>query len=86
MLRRASWVSPVGMIRYADVDMSGLDVYFAADRFEGVPQPVAECDAVDWFGRDALPDTVVPWLPDALRRLLDDRAWFTDLVGVALPD
>jgi 8-oxo-dGTP diphosphatase len=74
-------LDPIGVIRYADDDMAGLDVYFAASRFTGEPQPRSECDAVGWFARDALPDHVLPWLPGALARLLDEEAWFTDLVG-----
>ena len=79
-------LTPVGMIRYADPDMVGLDVYFTATRFSGEPLPVSECDAVGWYHRTELPEGSLPWLPEALRRLLDDRAWFTDLVGTAPPD
>jgi 8-oxo-dGTP diphosphatase len=79
-------LAPIGVIRYADEDMSGLDVYFMATRFAGDPQPLSECDAVGWFDRDALPDDVLPWLPDALARLLDEGAWFTDLVGATSAD
>jgi 8-oxo-dGTP diphosphatase len=74
-------LAPIGVIRYADEDMTGLDVYFTATRFSGNPQPLSECDEVGWFDRDALPDDVLPWLPGALARLLDEEAWFTDLVG-----
>jgi ADP-ribose pyrophosphatase YjhB (NUDIX family) len=73
-------LAPIGMIRYADEEMAGLDVYFTVSRIDGEPQPVSECDAVDWFDRESLPVDVVPWLPGALTRLLDEGAWFTDLV------
>lgn len=79
-------LSPIGMIRYADDDMTGLDVYFTTERFSGDPQPVSECDAVGWYHRTELPEGSLPWLPDALGRLLDDRAWFTDLVRVPASD
>ena len=72
---------PVGMIRYADPDMIGLDVYFTATHFAGDPRPVTECDAVGWYHHTDLPDGALPWLAGALQRVLDERAWFTDLVG-----
>jgi 8-oxo-dGTP diphosphatase len=78
-------LSAIGMIRYADSDMSGLDVYFAAKRFSGEPRPVSECDAVGWYHRTGLPDGSLPWLADALDRVLVERAWFTDLVGAEPP-
>ncbi|MGH3506293.1 MAG: NUDIX domain-containing protein [Nocardioidaceae bacterium] len=76
-------LSPIGLIRYADDDMSGLDVYFAAERFSGEPRPVSECDAVGWYHSTELPEGSLPWLAGALQRVLVERTWFTDLVGTA---
>ncbi|MBA2699059.1 MAG: NUDIX domain-containing protein [Nocardioidaceae bacterium] len=71
---------PVGMCRYVDAGVSGLDVYFTAVSFEGEPEPVAECDRVAWCRPDELPAPVVPWLPAALRRHLDERVWFNEMI------
>ncbi len=79
-------LAPIGMIRYAEPNYVGLDVYFAAGRWRGEPRPVSECDAVEWYDVEALPDDVVPWLPAAFQRLLVDAAWYTDLVTAGLPE
>lgn len=69
---------PVGMARYVDGDIAGLDVFFTAENFSGDPRPVSECDRVGWFSLDALPEPMVPWVPASLRRYLVDRIWFDE--------
>ena len=73
---------PAGMSRYVDQGVSGLDVFFFADSFDGEPTPVAECDRVAWCRPDDLPEPVLPWLPDVLRRL-DQGVWFSETVDDA---
>ncbi|MBO0813383.1 MAG: NUDIX domain-containing protein [Microlunatus sp.] len=71
---------PVGMSRYIDGDVAGLDVFFTAERFSGEPRPVSECDRVGWFTLDELPEPMVPWVPGSLRRHLIDRIWFDESI------
>ncbi|WP_157683172.1 NUDIX domain-containing protein [Microlunatus soli] len=72
---------PLGMSRYTDAGVAGLDVFFGTDHYSGEPRPVDECDRVGWFGLDALPDPVLPWLPTTLRRLLVDHQWYEEVLG-----
>jgi 8-oxo-dGTP diphosphatase len=69
---------PVGMSRYVDGDIAGLDVFFTASTYAGDPRPISECDRVGWFGLDGLPEPMVPWLPGSLHRYLVDRIWFDE--------
>jgi 8-oxo-dGTP diphosphatase len=73
-------LEPMGMFRYVDRGVEGLDVYFRAGRWTGDPEPVLECDAVAWCRPDALPQPPVPWLPGALERLLGGQ-WFNEFLG-----
>ncbi len=72
-------LTPIGMCRYVGPEDSGLDVFFTARTFTGEPRPVAECDDVMWAPQARLPQPVVPWLPDTLRRHLEDKVWFQDM-------
>jgi len=74
-------LEPIGMCRYADAGVSGLDVYFTTRTFEGEPTPVAECDQVAWCHPDELPEPVLPWLPAALQQHLGGGAWFNEMIG-----
>jgi len=74
-------LAPVGMARYVDGDVAGLDVFFTASTFSGEPRPVSECDQVGWFGLDALPEPMVGWVPASLRRYLVDGIWFDESLG-----
>lgn len=74
-------LEPVGMARYVDGGDAGLDVFFTVHRFAGEPAPLSECDRVGWFGLDALPDPMLPWLPGSLQRHLVDGLWFDESVG-----
>jgi 8-oxo-dGTP diphosphatase len=74
-------LSPIGMDRYVDGEMAGVDLFFTATEFEGEPRPVAECDQVAWCRLDQLPDPVVPWLPATLQRHLVDGVWFHESLG-----
>jgi 8-oxo-dGTP diphosphatase len=78
---RPADLMPIGMARYVDGDVAGLDVFFGTDRFEGKPRPVSECDRVGWFDLDALPEPMVEWVPGSLRRYLIDRSWFAESLG-----
>ncbi|WP_229670073.1 NUDIX domain-containing protein [Microlunatus endophyticus] len=69
---------PIGMARYVDGDVAGLDVFFSTDRFDGEPQPVSECDRVGWFGLEALPEPILDWVPGSLRRYLVEGIWFAE--------
>lgn len=49
-------------------DTNRIDFFLAAPRWQGTPR-IAEpdkCDALEWFSRNALPDTIVPYIRDAL--------------------
>ena len=74
-------LSPLGMSRYTDQGMAGLDVFFLGRKYAGRPRPVSECDRVDWFGLDELPRPVLPWLPATLHRLLIEQRWYEEELG-----
>ena len=71
---------PVGMARYVDGEVAGLDLFFSTTSFAGEPRPVSECDRVGWFSLDGLPEPMVDWVPRSLRRYLLDGVWFDESV------
>ncbi|QDP96354.1 NUDIX domain-containing protein [Microlunatus elymi] len=73
-------LTPLGMSRYIDGDVAGLDLFFRADRYAGEPSPVTECDRVGWFGLTELPDPILGWLPATLHRLLVERRWYEEML------
>lgn len=71
-------LEPVGMSRYVDGDVCGLDLFFSTSTFAGEPRPVSECDRIGWFSLDALPEPMLSWVPGSLRRYLVDGSWFAE--------
>jgi len=71
-------LAPLGMSRYTDQGVAGLDLFFRATEHAGTPRPVAECDQVGWYDLDALPEPILRWLPSTLHRLLVEHRWFAE--------
>jgi 8-oxo-dGTP diphosphatase len=71
-------LTAVGMSRYTDDGMAGLDLFFQTARFTGRPSPLSECDQVGWFELGRLPEPVLPWLPSTLHRLLIAGEWYEE--------
>jgi 8-oxo-dGTP diphosphatase len=76
---------PLGVSRYDDRGMQGVDVFFLAQQWQGEPAPLEECSEVAWFDPTALPDDALPWLAHALRTHLVDRTWLDDAAADVLP-
>lgn len=74
-------LTPVGMSRYTDAGMAGLDVFFRADSHQGEPRPVTECDRVGWYALGDLPEPMLPWLPRTLQRMLVEQRWYEEELG-----
>lgn len=73
-------LAPLGVTRYLDGDVHGVDAFFEARTWQGEPRPVSECSEVGWFAVDDLPLDVLPWLPPVLRAHLVDRTWFGEVL------
>ena len=76
---------PLGVSRYDDGGQQGVDVFFLTERWQGVPEPLAECSEVGWFDPDDLPPDALPWLGHALRTHLRDRTWLDDAAALQTP-
>ena len=74
-------LQPIGVCRYVDDGIEGLDVFFTTSVYAGEPAPVTECDRVAWHRVDDLPAPTVPWLPDALERHVIRGVWFAEVLG-----
>ncbi|MFC4640373.1 NUDIX domain-containing protein [Deinococcus hohokamensis] len=55
-------LSILGVSRYDLDGVQGADFFFAADAWEGTPQPLAGTAEVGWFAPASLPPDVLPWL------------------------
>lgn len=71
-------LTPLGMSRYTDQGIAGLDLFFLAREYAGDPRPVDECDRVGWYRLGQLPEPVLGWLPGTLHRLLVERRWYAE--------
>ena len=72
-------LSPIGVQRYLDDGMHGIDVIFLARRWSGEPRPVAECSEVGWFDPAHLPPDALPWLGPTLQTHLVQGQWLIEL-------
>lgn len=72
---------PIGVTRYVDGDLHGVDCFFISRRWQGQPSPVSECSQVGWFDPAALPEDSLPWLAAALDRHLVRGIWLDELFG-----
>ena len=73
-------LKPLGISRYLDSGIHGVDAFFLATKWSGEPSAIAECSEVDWFDPTRLPKDVLPWLPTALAVHLKERIWFHETV------
>jgi 8-oxo-dGTP diphosphatase len=78
-------LEPLGVSRYDDEGLQGVDVFFLARRWRGDPAPIEECSEVDWFDPSELPADSLPWLGHALRTHLLDRRWLDDAAAQETP-
>jgi 8-oxo-dGTP diphosphatase len=76
---RAGDLEPVGVQRYMDGVMHGVDVFFRAARWAGDPAPLSECSQVGWFAPGALPADSLDWLAGVLDLHLTRRVWFGEV-------
>lgn len=76
----AADLQPLGVQRYVDGDVHGVDGFFASTRWQGEPSPVSECSEVGWFDPAALPADALPWLARSLDLLLVRATWLDELV------
>ena len=65
----------LGIGRYLDDGLHGVDAFFLATEWEGDPAPVSECSEVAWFDPANLPADALPWLPNALSHHLLAGDW-----------
>lgn len=71
---------PLGVTRYLDGDVHGVDAFFETTSWVGDPRAVSECSEVGWFAVDDLPPDVLPWLPPVLHAHLVEGAWLGEVL------
>ena len=74
----AAALEPCGVTHYTSPGGTGVDFFFTATAWQGQPQPLIECSAVEWFALDALPDTVIPFVRRAIETQLLGTHWFDE--------
>jgi 8-oxo-dGTP diphosphatase len=75
---QATRLQPLGVTRYAEAGLRGVDFYFVTRHWTGTPYPRSECSEVGWFAPQALPPDTLPWLAGVLAAHLGG-AWLHDL-------
>jgi ADP-ribose pyrophosphatase YjhB (NUDIX family) len=71
-------LDPIGVVHYTSPTGEGVDFFFTVRRWRGEPRPIADCDALDWFSLDALPDRTIPFIRRALAHHLQAGQWFDE--------
>ncbi|MGL5858577.1 MAG: GNAT family N-acetyltransferase [Angustibacter sp.] len=70
----------LGVQRYEEPGTDGVDAFFLARRWDGVPAPLAECSEVAWFDPARPPPDALPWLAGSLRTHLLGRTPLSELL------
>jgi len=68
----------IGVTHYTSPAGDGVDFFFIATQWRGVPTACAECSAVDWYPLDALPNNIIPFVRRAIEKQLIARDWFDE--------
>jgi len=76
---RPADLEAVGVQRYLDGDVHGVDVFFRTHRWTGTPAAVSECSEVGWFTPGELPPDSLDWLDGVLAHHLRRGEWFGEV-------
>lgn len=71
---------PLGVQRYVDGSVAGVDAFFTASSWQGEPRPVSECSQVAWFDPTQLPHDALPWLERTLQTLVLHGIWLDEVL------
>jgi 8-oxo-dGTP diphosphatase len=69
---------PIGVTHYTSPTGDGVDFFFTATQWRGVPRACAECSAVKWYPLDALPSNAIPFVRRAIEKQLIAGDWFDE--------
>lgn len=69
---------PSGVTHYTSPTGDGVDFFFTATQWRGVPTACAECSAVKWYPLDALPSNTIPFVRRAIEKQLIAGDWFDE--------
>lgn len=75
----ASDLEIINVEHYTSPSGEGIDFYCKVMAWQGKPYAKAECDRVDWFKLDKLPQTMIPFMRDAVERHLSGQGWFSEI-------
>ena len=68
----------IGVTHYTSPTGDGVDFFFRATRWRGVPTACAECSAVKWYRLDALPSNTISFVRRAIEQQLVAGHWFDE--------
>jgi 8-oxo-dGTP diphosphatase len=68
----------IGVTHYTSPTGDGVDFFFSATRWRGVPTACAESSAVMWCPLDALPSNIIPFVRRAIQQQLVAGHWFDE--------
>lgn len=66
----------IGVTHYTSPTGDGVDFFFTATQWQGVPTACAECSAVEWYRLDALPSNTISFVRRAIEKQLIAGNWF----------
>jgi 8-oxo-dGTP diphosphatase len=66
----------IGVTHYTSPAGDGVDFFFRAIEWRGVPTACAECSAVNWYPLDGLPPNTIPFVRRAVEKQLLAGNWF----------
>lgn len=71
-------LQPLGVAHYTSPTGEGIDFFFAATRWTGIPTPIADCDDLRWCHPDDLPPNTIPFIRRAITRHLLNHHWYDE--------
>ena len=68
----------IGVTHYNSPTGEGIDFFFKTTHWVGEPYPRSECNDLQWFSLNALPENTIPFIRRAIGHHLQSGEWFDE--------